>query len=183
MNVVGWLVIAWAVLGCLGWCFIFLVSIVRIRGLPVLDELRPATPARWPRLSVLIAARDEEEAIGAALRTRIDAGLPDAKVDRLRGLNGALRELAPEPHKPPPAVPRKPPQLRPFRDSNHGQVLPADVVPIGTRSLSPRTARVTPSTVTPTVGKPPTFAEFVKQRGLIPAEVVGDVLDQTGRPA
>lgn len=43
------------------------------------SSLRPPRPAVWPRVSVIIAARDEEETIGSALRSRLSEQYPDAE--------------------------------------------------------------------------------------------------------
>jgi hypothetical protein len=50
-----------------------------MRGVPLLERLRPPVPVRWPRVSVIIPACNEAETIGAALEARLGEGYPSAE--------------------------------------------------------------------------------------------------------
>lgn len=45
-----------------------------------LDRMRCAEPASWPRVSVIMAARDEARAVGRAVRSRLEDDYPDLQV-------------------------------------------------------------------------------------------------------
>ncbi len=79
----GWL--AWAltsvcVLGALYWCFSALVGWLAGRTLPVLSEETAPEPAVWPRLSIVVAARDEADTMEGALRSLLASDYPDLQV-------------------------------------------------------------------------------------------------------
>ena len=51
-----------------------------VRGIPVLRRDRSAPPARWPRVSLLVPARNEIETLGPAMRSRLAEGYPALEV-------------------------------------------------------------------------------------------------------
>lgn len=46
----------------------------------VLEDLRPPEPATWPKVSVVIAARDEADTIEHAIATRLEDDYPDLEI-------------------------------------------------------------------------------------------------------
>jgi Glycosyl transferase family 2 len=65
-----------------------------VRGIPVLAEDRSPAPAQWPRVSLVVPARDEVETLGPAIRSRLAEGYPALEVvlvdDRSTDGTGAL---------------------------------------------------------------------------------------------
>jgi hypothetical protein len=61
------------------WVAVTYASVRLIRDVPVLADQHPPEPAAWPRVSVIIAACNEEESIEGALRSRLAEGYPDAE--------------------------------------------------------------------------------------------------------
>ncbi|HEY1905793.1 MAG TPA: glycosyltransferase family 2 protein [Myxococcaceae bacterium] len=51
-----------------------------VRGVPVLLEDRSPAPERWPRVSLIVPARNEEQTLGPAIRSRLDDGYPALEV-------------------------------------------------------------------------------------------------------
>jgi len=51
-----------------------------VRAIPVLLDDRSAPPAHWARLSLVVAARDEAETLGPAVRSRLAEGYPELEV-------------------------------------------------------------------------------------------------------
>jgi hypothetical protein len=51
-----------------------------VRRIPVLLRDRSAPPARWPRVSLLVPARNEIETLGPAMRSRLAEGYPELEV-------------------------------------------------------------------------------------------------------
>ena len=56
-----------------------LIGLRLIRTLPVLGRLSPPAPARWPRVSVIVAACDEEDTLRAAMQARLADDYPDVE--------------------------------------------------------------------------------------------------------
>ena len=51
-----------------------------VRAVPVLFRDRSPPPARWPRVSLIVPARDEVETLGPAMRSRLAEGYPELEV-------------------------------------------------------------------------------------------------------
>ena len=51
-----------------------------VRGIPVLAEDGSPVPAGWPRVSLIVPARDEEATLGPAVRSRLAEGYPALEV-------------------------------------------------------------------------------------------------------
>jgi GT2 family glycosyltransferase len=89
---------AWCVLGSLAWLFGHVQALRALRRLPCLDELPPppATQDGWPRLSVIIAARDEAETIEATVAGLLASDYPELELvlvdDRSRDGTGERME-------------------------------------------------------------------------------------------
>jgi glycosyltransferase involved in cell wall biosynthesis len=56
------------------------VFVVRARHIRTLSSLDAPVPASWPRVSVIVPARDEADVIGPALRTRLHDDYPDLEI-------------------------------------------------------------------------------------------------------
>jgi len=89
--------ICWLALGWLGLAYgcLSLWGTVRVvRGLPILAWDASPAPARWPRLSLVVPARNEVETLGPAVRSRLAEGYPALEVllvdDRSTDGTGAL---------------------------------------------------------------------------------------------
>lgn len=65
---------------CAAWFPLAALAAVRLRRLRTLVRLRPPAPERWPRLSIVVAARNEVDAVAAALRSKLAADYPDLEV-------------------------------------------------------------------------------------------------------
>jgi glycosyltransferase involved in cell wall biosynthesis len=65
-----------------------------IRAVPPLSSLSAPAPERWPKLSIIVPARDEAKGIEAALRSKLSCGYPSLEVvaidDRSRDETGAI---------------------------------------------------------------------------------------------
>jgi hypothetical protein len=65
-----------------------------VRGVPVLLRDRSPSPGRWPRVSLIVPARNEVETLGPAMRSRLAEGYPALEVvlvdDRSTDGTGAL---------------------------------------------------------------------------------------------
>lgn len=61
------------------WLNMALASARSALAMPLLAEVRPAAPASWPRVSVVVPACNEEQTIESALRSRLAEGYPDAE--------------------------------------------------------------------------------------------------------
>lgn len=61
------------------WSLIALATLRVIRGVPVLERLRPREPEQWPRVSVIIPACNEAATLEGALRSRLAEGYPNAE--------------------------------------------------------------------------------------------------------
>ncbi len=74
-----------------------LVGVLRVvRRVPILAKEEPSQPKRWPKLSVVIAARDEATTLEPALRRRLQQDYPDLQVvlvdDRSTGGTGHVAD-------------------------------------------------------------------------------------------
>ncbi len=108
MTLLAALLLAYASVSLLYWLWTGW-GVVRIRrGMPRLVELADPAPETWPRLSVIVPARDEAEKLPAAAATLLAADYPDLEIvfvddrstdgtgeiiDRLAGGDGRVRAL------------------------------------------------------------------------------------------
>ncbi len=80
MIVLEWLLGAYLLAALLYWLWTAW-GIVRLRrGVPILAELTVGEPPRWPRLSVVVPARDEADKLPAAAATLLASDYPDLEV-------------------------------------------------------------------------------------------------------
>ncbi len=70
----------WSVLACGLWCAAAGRAARGARALRLLKDQNPEPPARWPRLSVLIPARDEAGTLEVALKTLLAQDYPDLEI-------------------------------------------------------------------------------------------------------
>lgn len=79
-NTWGWILSIWAVMACLAWCFIYGRAINNCLALPLLSQLDPKHPDRWPLLSVIIPACNEADTIEMALSTLLEQDYPNLEI-------------------------------------------------------------------------------------------------------
>ena len=65
---------------CLVWIAQAVVYARNLRGMRSLVKLMPPEPESWPRVSVIVTARDEAATIGPALATRLADTYPDLEI-------------------------------------------------------------------------------------------------------
>jgi glycosyltransferase involved in cell wall biosynthesis len=68
-----------AIVAAVYWVLVALASLRAMAAVPLLARLAPRDPPRWPRVSVVIPACNEEATIEQALRSRLGEGYPDAE--------------------------------------------------------------------------------------------------------
>lgn len=73
------LVIA-GVLGTAGWCVLHGLGAVSLARAPRVEDLDPPPPDRWPALSVIVPARDEEHTLGPAIESLLAQEYADLEV-------------------------------------------------------------------------------------------------------
>ncbi len=82
----------------LGWVVQAVLAVRIVRAVPSLATLPKAQRASWPRISMVVPARDEARGIAAALASKLACGYPDLEVvavdDRSRDATGALIDAA-----------------------------------------------------------------------------------------
>jgi GT2 family glycosyltransferase len=81
----------------LSWWVAQLVLVLRVlRNVPRVASLDPPALTRWPKLSMIVPARDEAEGIEGALRSKLSCGYPALELvavnDRSRDDTGAIIE-------------------------------------------------------------------------------------------
>jgi glycosyltransferase involved in cell wall biosynthesis len=80
------------------WLLQLLLTIRVLRTVPPLTDLNAPPPCRWPRLSMIVPARDEAGAIEAALASKLACGYPELEIvavdDRSRDATGAILDRA-----------------------------------------------------------------------------------------
>jgi glycosyltransferase involved in cell wall biosynthesis len=74
------LLIAYAFIACSYWLWLLVGNARLVRAVPALIELEPPEPGQWPRLSVIVPACNEADAIEAAARTILDQDYPGLEV-------------------------------------------------------------------------------------------------------
>ena len=84
-------------LACALFAFVQFVLALRVLGkVPALIHVNGPKPARWPRLSIVVPARDEAAGIEAALRSKLATSYPDVEVvvvdDRSTDGTGAIAQ-------------------------------------------------------------------------------------------
>jgi glycosyltransferase involved in cell wall biosynthesis len=95
----GWILAAYAVLACLAWCILYLRTAYKVLHIPLFEKEDPPVPEHWPRLSVVVAARDEADTIEQAASTLLGQDYPELEIimvnDRSTDETGRIiREIA-----------------------------------------------------------------------------------------
>lgn len=94
MTILQWLLIAYVILGGLYWLIFLYFGLRCVRTVPVLEHLRPAEPAAWPRLSLIIPACNEADTLETAVQSRLRDDYPNLEVllidDRSTDDTGAI---------------------------------------------------------------------------------------------
>jgi hypothetical protein len=85
-----------SVVGFLYWVTMAVLLRRVIRAVPVVRELHGPSPAQWPRLSVIMPARNEERALEPALRSKLRETYPELELilvnDRSTDATGAVAD-------------------------------------------------------------------------------------------
>ena len=71
---------AYILAGCGFWIVMAALILRTLRAVPVLSAAHPPEPERWPRISMIIPARNEQEEIGPAVRSRLGDAYPELEV-------------------------------------------------------------------------------------------------------
>ena len=74
------LIAVWAALASIGWCVYYLRALAGGRQLPWLERLEPQPPERWPKLSVIVPACNEGEAVRSAVTTLLTQDYPELEI-------------------------------------------------------------------------------------------------------
>jgi len=74
------ILLGYAALGCVYWAWMLWGTIRIVRGVPMLAATDPLPPERWPRLSVIVAACNEQESIESAARSILAQDYPDLEL-------------------------------------------------------------------------------------------------------
>lgn len=81
-------------LGCAYWLAELALAILTTRRMGVLADLRPPEPARWPKVSILVPARDEADSIERAMAGKLAQTGPEIELvlidDRSTDGTGAI---------------------------------------------------------------------------------------------
>lgn len=91
-----WIPIVFAVGGSAAFLASPLLALLLIRRVGVLADRAVGEPDRWPRLSLIVPARNEADTIEAAVRSRLEEGYPNLEVvlvdDRSEDGTGAIMD-------------------------------------------------------------------------------------------
>ena len=75
-----WVIVAAGALGVAWWLVNLVCVLLVIRRVPALERVDPKSPETWPKLSIIIPARDEARDVEEATRSRLDEGYPNLEV-------------------------------------------------------------------------------------------------------
>jgi cellulose synthase/poly-beta-1,6-N-acetylglucosamine synthase-like glycosyltransferase len=93
-----WVLAVWGALTSAVWCGLALYGLRASFRFKKFSELDAPDPGSWPRLSVIVAACDEEATIGPALQTLLAQDYPDLEIvvvdDRSRDATGRIVDEA-----------------------------------------------------------------------------------------
>ena len=71
---------AWVAIGCLYWLLVAVLVRKTLRVVPMLADLRAPDPPRWPKLSIIVPARDEADTLEAAMAAKLAEGYPNLEL-------------------------------------------------------------------------------------------------------
>lgn len=81
-------------IGCAYWLAVLVLAIVTIRRVAVLADLAPREPSRWPKLSIIVPARDEAATLEPAMAGKLAQTGPEIELvlvdDRSTDGTGAI---------------------------------------------------------------------------------------------
>lgn len=96
MSIADWILAIYAVIFCGLWTFYYLSVTRSVLSIPVFEDQRPPEPSRWPRVSIIVAARDEAKTIGPAVLSLCGLDYPDLEIivvnDRSTDRTGEILE-------------------------------------------------------------------------------------------
>lgn len=71
---------AYIVCGCIYWIFLLYLILRVIKSVPLLENLKYDNEQEWPKVSVIIPARNEADAIEEAVQTRLQDDYPNFEI-------------------------------------------------------------------------------------------------------
>ena len=74
------IVSAYAFLSLVYWVWMAYGSVRVVRAVPLLSKLNSAKPEHWPRLSVIVPARNEADKLEEAARTLLAEDYPELEI-------------------------------------------------------------------------------------------------------
>ncbi len=80
MSLWDWVVSSYAASFCLGMAWFYLSATRALLRIPVFESLHPPPPSAWPKLSIVVTARDEAHTIGEAVRTLLNEDYPHLQI-------------------------------------------------------------------------------------------------------
>jgi hypothetical protein len=80
MSVSDWIITTYAGLFCILWIYFYLSVTRAVLSIPIFEEQDPPEPAEWPRLSVIVAARNEAKTIGPAVASLSALDYPSLEI-------------------------------------------------------------------------------------------------------
>ncbi len=80
MTVLSWLLTAYVLIGCAYWLVNLVLALRVVRTVPLLKHCQPPEPDEWPKLSLIIPARDEADTIEAAVQSRLQDDYPNLEI-------------------------------------------------------------------------------------------------------
>lgn len=94
MTLLDFIISTYCILFCIIWCILSIQRIYLIVRISLFEKGDPPTPAKWPKLSVVIAACDESSTIEAAVSTLLEQNYPDLEIilvnDRSKDKTGEI---------------------------------------------------------------------------------------------
>jgi cellulose synthase/poly-beta-1,6-N-acetylglucosamine synthase-like glycosyltransferase len=80
MAFLDYIIPVYSILFCLLWCVLSIQRIYLTLRISLFEKEDPPTPLKWPKLSVVIAARNEAETIEKAVSTLLEQDYPDIEI-------------------------------------------------------------------------------------------------------
>ncbi|MGA1840283.1 MAG: glycosyltransferase [bacterium] len=94
MTLLDYVISIYCIIFCVIWCILSIQRIYLIFRISLLEKEDPPTPAKWPKLSVVIAACNESDTIEAAISTLLEQKYPELEIilinDRSKDKTGKI---------------------------------------------------------------------------------------------